>query len=118
MYTFINLQKIIDTLPKWEKNKLDIDGAKYVQVCLDDIWNGLSDDEKKEFLNNNSKEIMDTLVFNLNPDAWNMVYERFKGNYSRFPEDLLEEIDTSDIICYLDSCGYSVYDYSDDIIGC
>lgn len=111
MYTFINLQKIIDTLPCYEKTNLETDGPERVQVCFEDIWNSLSDYEKKEFLNNNSKEIMNTLVFDLNPDAWDMVYEKFKGSYSHFPEDFLDEVDTDEIAAYLESCGYTVRDY-------
>lgn len=111
LYTFVNLQKIIDTLPCYEKTRLETEGAANVQVCLDDIWNSLSDYEKKEFLNNNSKEIMNTLVFDRNPDAWDMVYERFKGSYSHFPEDFLDEVDNETIADYLERFGYTVIDY-------
>lgn len=50
LYTFVNLQKIIDTLPCYEKTRLDTDGAAHVQVCLEDIIELLTPYEKEEFL--------------------------------------------------------------------
>lgn len=47
MYMFINLQKIIDTLPLYEKAKLKVEGAELVNVCLEDIFSELLDCEKK-----------------------------------------------------------------------
>ena len=51
LYTFVNLQKIIDTLPCYEKNRLDTEGAANVQVCLEDIFELLTPYEQEEFLN-------------------------------------------------------------------
>ena len=51
LYTFVNLQKIIDTLPCYEKTRLETEGAANVQVCLEDIIELLTQYEKEEFLN-------------------------------------------------------------------
>jgi hypothetical protein len=51
LYTFVNLQKIIDTLPCYEKTRLETEGAANVQVCLEDIIELLTPYEKEEFLN-------------------------------------------------------------------
>ena len=85
LYTFVNLQKIIDTLPCYEKTRLETEGASNVQVCLEDVVDLLLPDEKEEFLD----------------------------KYVQKPEyhPTLYDFDIDDIISYLDSCGYIVKEY-------
>lgn len=91
LYTFVNLQKIIDTLPCYEKTRLDTEGAANVQVCLDDIWDNLPEYEKSEFIRNHTNEIV--------------------GNIHTYDNVSLDDFDIDDIVAYLDNCGYTVSEY-------
>lgn len=101
LYTFVNLQKIIDTLPCYEKTRLDTEGAANVQVCLDDIWDNLPEYEKSEFIRNHTNEIIGNIH----------VYDII--NWDNFVKDnvSLDDFDTDDIAAYLENCGYTVRDY-------
>lgn len=105
MYTFINLQKIIDTLPPYEKAKLKVEGAEHVNVCLEDIYNSMFDFEKKDFIENNAetiaRECCDVMAFR------NMiVVENDESDW-----DKLSSIDDDTIVSYLQDQGYEITDY-------
>lgn len=105
MYTFINLQKIIGTLPLYEKTKLKVEGAELVNVCLEDIFGELLDYEKKEFIENNADRIAaecsDVMTFR------NVYYiENEESDY-----DKLSSIDDDTIALYLQDQGYQVEGY-------
>ena len=101
LYTFVNLQKIIDTLPCYEKTRLDTEGAANVQVCLDDIWDILPEYEKSEFIRNHTNEVVGNI------HTYDII------NWDSFVKDnvSLDDFDTDDIAAYLESCGYTVRDY-------
>jgi hypothetical protein len=103
MYTFVSLQRIIDTLPVYEKNKLKIEGVENVNVCLEDIWNVLLDYEKKDFIENNSeaiaRECCDQVCFT------NYVLDESSD------WDKLSSIDDDTIVSYLQDQGYNITDY-------
>lgn len=101
LYTFVNLQKIIDTLPCYEKTRLETEGAANVQVCLDDIWENLPEFEKIEFIRNHTNEFISN-IHTYDIINW---YSFVKDNVS------LDDFDTDDIAAYLESCGYTVRDY-------
>lgn len=105
MYTFINLQRIIDTLPLYEKKKLKIEGAEYVNVCLEDIYNSLANYEKKDFIENNAetiaRECCDVMTFR-NVFA----VEGYESDW-----DKLSSIDDDTIVSYLQDQGYNITDY-------
>lgn len=105
MYTFINLQKIIDTLPLYEKTKLKVEGAELVNVCLEDIFGELLDCEKKEFIENNANRIAtecsDVIAFR------NVYYiENDESDW-----DKLSSIDDDTIVSYLQDQGYNITEY-------
>lgn len=85
LYTFVNLQKIIDTLPCYEKTRLDTEGAANVQVCLEDIIELLAPSEKEEFLNK---------------------YNDTQNNTYLYPS--LDDFDDDEIVDYLQQRGYEV----------
>lgn len=91
MYTQINLKKILDTLPPYEKVKLEQNDIEHVNVCLDDIINTMSKWEIREFILNGtlSGEIMNQL--------------KYHGVYN-----FLDSLDIDVIISYLESLGYNV----------
>lgn len=93
MYTLINLKKIIDTLPPYEKANLEQNGAEYVNVCLEDIINLMSDYEKDEFFENSEV----TKDF----EKW------FRGNCG----SNLDCYDDYDIAEYLRDRGYTVTEW-------
>lgn len=101
LYTFVNLQKIIDTLPCYEKTRLDTEGAANVQVCLDDIWDNLPEYEKSEFIRNHANEFISNIHTHdiINWDSF------VKDNVS------LDDFDTDDMVAYLENCGYIVREY-------
>lgn len=109
MYTFINLQRIIDTLPLYEKKKLKIEGAEYVNVCLEDIYNSMSDFEKQEFLENNGEQLA--------RDCGHLI--SLTNTYCGMQEDFnnesdwdkLSSIDDDTIVSYLQDQGYNITDY-------
>lgn len=105
MYTFINLQKIINTLPPYEKAKLKVEGAEHVNVCLEDIFGALLDCEKREFIENNADRIAaecsDVMAFR------NVYYiENDESDW-----DKLSSIDDDTIVSYLQDQGYNITDY-------
>jgi hypothetical protein len=62
MYTLIKLKRIIDTLPKYEKENLKIEGAENVNVCLEDVYDSLTEFEKQEFENwKNYGDLLDSI---------------------------------------------------------
>ena len=81
LYTFVNLQKIIDTLPCYEKTRLETEGAANVQVCLEDIFELLTPYEKEEFLN------------------------KYNEQYA-YPS--LDDFDDDEIVDYLQQRGYEI----------
>lgn len=85
LYTFVNLQKIIDTLPCYEKTRLETEGAANVQVCLEDVIELLLPHEKEEFLDKYIQKSECHIT--------------------------LDDFDIDDIVAYLDSCGYIVREY-------
>ena len=89
LYTFVNLQKIIDTLPCYEKTRLDTEGAANVQVCLEDIFELLTPYEQEEFLN-----------------KYNEQYVHTQNNTYLYPS--LDDFDDDEIIDYLRQRGYEV----------
>lgn len=105
MYTFINLQKIIDTLPLYEKAKLKVEGAEHVNVCLEDIFGALLDCEKMEFIENNAetiaRECCDVMTFR-NVFA----VEGYESDWEK-----LSSIDDDTIVSYLQDQGYKITDY-------
>jgi hypothetical protein len=101
LYTFVNLQKIIDTLPCYEKTRLETEGVANVQVCLDDIWENLPEFEKIEFIRNHTNEFISN------------IHTHDIINWDDFVKDnvRLDDFDIDDIIAYIDSCGYTVSEY-------
>lgn len=89
LYTFVNLQKIIDTLPCYEKTRLDTEGAANVQVCLEDIFELLTPYEQEEFLN-----------------KYNEQYVHTKSNTYMYSS--LDDFDDDEIVDYLQQRGYEV----------
>ena len=83
LYTFVNLQKIIDTLPCYEKTRLDTEGAANVQVCLEDIIELLAPHEKEEFLDKYNEQYVDK-------------------------QTSLDDFDDDEIVDYLQQRGYEV----------
>lgn len=57
MNTLISLKKIIDTLPLYEKQKLEQDGAEHVNVCLEDILLSMDEYERAMFFEENEKNM-------------------------------------------------------------
>jgi len=89
LYTFVNLQKIIDTLPCYEKTQLDTEGAANVQVCLEDIFELLTPYEQEEFLN-----------------KYNEQYVHTPNNTYMYSS--LDDFDDDEIVDYLQQRGYEV----------
>ena len=89
LYTFVNLQKIIDTLPCYEKTRLETEGAANAQVCLEDIIELLTPYEKEEFLN-----------------KYNEQYVHTQNNAYLYPS--LDDFDDDEIVDYLQQRGYEI----------
>jgi len=85
LYTYVNLQKIIDTLPCYEKTRLETEGAANVQVCLEDIIELLAPYEKEEFLNKYNEQSADKIS--------------------------LDDFDDDEIVDYLQQRGYEITDW-------
>lgn len=113
MYTQIPLSKVIESLSLCDQKsvleKLPMTEARNINVCFEDLWNCLSDFEKKEILKENADFIASVVLdSDLNVAAWDRIASKFKQTYNRWPDDFLDEIDDCDIISYLESCGYVV----------
>lgn len=109
MYTFINLQKIINTLPPYEKAKLKVEGAEHVNVCLEDIYNSMSDFEKQEFLENNGEQLArDCGCLISRTNTYCSMQEDFNDESDW---DKLSSIDDDTIVSYLQDQGYKITDY-------
>lgn len=89
LYTFVNLQKIIDTLPCYEKTRLETEGTANVQVCLEDIIELLTPYEKEEFLNKYNEQDAHT-------------------KNSAYPYPSLDDFDDDEIVDYLQQRGYEI----------
>lgn len=112
MFTFVKLQKIIDTLPPYEKTKLKVEGAERVSVCLEDVYESLQDQEKQMFLENHGKQMIhDCGDLILNTATYNVIEEYFSDDDNYISDfDKLSEIDDDTIIEYLRDQGYKVVD--------
>lgn len=104
MFTFINLQKIIDTLPPYEKAKLKVEGAESVNVCLEDIYNSLFEFEQREFVDNNARELASK--------SYDLIHRDDVDD--SINEDCLDSLDNDTIVCYLEEQGYTVKDIWDN----
>ncbi len=104
MYTFVNLQKIIDTLPLYERQKLKIEGAEDVNVCLEDIYKVIPEYDLKDFLFNNGISIANDIAVSAycSPD-WDGIKRCFDDQIVT-----LDDFDTDDMVVYLEDLGYKV----------
>lgn len=109
MYTQIPFKRIVESLGLCDQKVFNRKEYENITVCFEDIWNCLSEFEKKEILKENADFIANVVLnSDLNVKAWDRITSKFKQTYDRWPEDFLNELDEDDIISYLESCGYIV----------
>lgn len=109
MYTQIPFQRIVDSLSLCDQKLFNKEEYKNLNVCFEDIWNCLSEFEKKEILKENADFIASVVLdSDLNVEAWDRIISKFKQTYNRWPDDFLDELDDDDIVLYLENCGYVV----------
>lgn len=109
MYTQIPFQRIVDSLSLCDQKLFNKEEYKNLNVCFEDIWNCLSDFEKKEIINKHADFFASVVLdSDLNVEAWDRIISKFKKTYNYWPDDFLDELNECDIVSYLKSCGYVI----------
>jgi hypothetical protein len=106
MYTLIPFQKIVESLSVCDQKLFNKDEYKYLNVCLEDLWNCLPDYEKREFLKEHASDIIDELTsYNLiSTGLENVIQNEINSD----PFGVLDQMDVDDIVEYLKDEGYEV----------